>query len=63
MTIYRPAINGVSLSANPVNINTSFTISVDVTDAEVIMYTISKITGTFGAGQSVNLKTTKEVSA
>jgi len=63
VTIYRPAINGVSLSANPVNINTSFTISVDVIDAEVVMYAISKITGTFVAGQSVNLKTTKEVAS
>lgn len=63
MTLYEPKINSVTLSPNPVNINNSFSVSVSVSEVAITMYKVSKIAGTFKSGQSVNLKTTKEVSA
>lgn len=62
MAIYEPKINTVTLLPNPVNINKSFTISVSVSEIEVIMYAVSRISGTFKSGESIVLTTHKEVS-
>jgi len=64
MAVYEPRISAVTISSNPVNINTSFTISVSVADVEVIMYTVSKISGAAISGQSITLATNNmEVTA
>jgi hypothetical protein len=54
MAVYEPAITSVTLSANPININTAFTISVAVTEVEVIMYRVSKISGAAISGEGTN---------
>jgi len=57
MAVYEPRINSVSISPNPTNINASFTIAVSVSDVEIIMYTVSKISGASICGESVALAT------
>ena len=64
MAVYEPRINSVILSPNPANINASFAISVSVADVEIVMYTVSKISGAAISGASIALATNNvEVSA
>lgn len=62
MAVYEPEVTAVTISPNPVNINTQFTISVSVTEVEVTMYKVSPISGTLKSGQAINLSIHKEVS-
>jgi hypothetical protein len=62
MAVYQPAITSVTLTTNPININTTFKISVGVTEVEVTMYAVSKISGAAICGETISLATSKEVS-
>lgn len=62
MAIYEPKINAVTITPNPVSINTSFIISVSVSEVEVVMYKVSPISGTFKSGQAIKLNTNTEVT-
>jgi len=63
VAIYEPKVTAVTISPNPVNINTQFTISVSVTEVEVIMYKVSAISGTIKSGQSITIPNHSEVTA
>lgn len=60
--IYEPVISSVVISANPVNINTAFTISVTVNDVALTLYVVSKVSGSAIAGEAVNPINTKVVA-
>lgn len=55
MSVYEPAISAVSITPNPVNINKAFLIAVSVTEVEVVMYRVSKVSGAAISGEGVNL--------
>lgn len=55
MSVYAPNILSVTITPNPANISTSFTIAVEAEDSIVTMYTVSRISGTSKSGQSTNL--------
>ncbi len=54
MSVYQPAITAVTLSTNPVNISATFKISVSVTEVEVVMYRVGKISGAAISGEGTN---------
>lgn len=54
MAIYEPKISAISITPNPVNINKTFHIAVSVTEVEVVMYRVSKISGAAISGEGVN---------
>lgn len=54
MAVYQPAITAVTLTTNPININTTFKISVSVSEVEVVMYRVSKISGAAISGEGAN---------
>lgn len=54
MAVYQPSITAVTLSTNPVNISATFKISVSVTEIEVVMYRVSKISGVAISGEGTN---------
>lgn len=62
MAVYEPKISMVSITPNPVNINTSFTISVSVSEVEVVMYKVSAVSGTIKSGQSIIIPNQTEVA-
>jgi len=57
-----PQINSVSLTPNPVNINTSFMISIEVADVDITMYKRYAASGALKSGQAINLNVEKEVA-
>lgn len=61
MKVYKPKIMNVTLSPNPVNINSSLFVSVIVTEVEMQKYQISKISGRYKSGESVSINVHKEV--
>ena len=61
--VLEPKITSVTISPNPVNINTSFTISVSVTEVQVTLYNVWPISGAYTAGQTINLVAGKEVAS
>lgn len=62
MAVYEPSVSAVAITPNPVNINTSFFISVSVAEVEVTMYAVSKISGAAISGESISLATNAEVA-
>lgn len=63
MAVFEPKITAVTISPNPVNINTSFLISVGVTEVEVVMYKVSAVSGTIKSGQSIIIPNHSEVAS
>lgn len=63
MAVYEPTITSVTLTPNPSNINQSFLISASVSDVQIVMYAVSKVSGAAICGDSVTLATYKEVSS
>lgn len=57
-----PVITAVAVSPNPANINQSITVSVNITEVEIVIYNRYPVSGTFAAGQSVNIKSKTEVA-
>lgn len=45
MAVYEPKVTAVQITPNPAGINATLTIRVSVTEAEVTMYRVSKISG------------------
>ena len=62
MAVYQPQIDSVTITPNPVNINTSFFIAVSASDAIVTMYKVYPISGTFKSGQAIKPSIHTEVS-
>lgn len=60
MAVYEPKITAVAITPNPVDINTSFKITVAATEVEVVMYAVSKISGAAKSGESISLTISKE---
>ena len=60
MAVYEPKITAVAITPNPVDINTSFKITVAATEVEVVMYAVSKISGAAKSGEAITLATSKE---
>ena len=54
MTVYEPRISAISIIPNPVNINKAFLVAVSVTEVEVVMYRVSKVSGAAISGEGVN---------
>jgi hypothetical protein len=54
MAVYEPKITAVAITPNPVDINTSFKITVAATEVEVVMYRVGKISGAAISGEGTN---------
>ena len=54
MAVYEPKISAISITPNPVNINKAFLVAVSVTEVEVVMYRVSKISGAAISGEGTN---------
>lgn len=54
MAVYEPRISTVSVTPNPVNINKVFLVAVSVTEVEVVMYRVNKISGAAISGEGTN---------
>ncbi len=61
MAVYKPQITQITLTPNPVNINTHFLISMKVAEVEIQLYRVSKISGCYKANEEITLNTRKEV--
>ena len=59
--VYEPKVTAVQITPNPAGINATLTIRVSVTEAEVTMYRVSKISGAAISGEAVNPAIHKEV--
>ena len=59
--VFEPSIVGVTVTPNPVNINTQFVISVSIAEIEVVMYNRYPVAGATISGETVRLKSLSEV--